>query len=787
MKRFWLPILLCSCAEFLCAVSLEQLPLSSFAPGADTPIAINADHMSADSRQGTVELKGNVQLRFSDVTVSADRATLNRDTGWVTAEGSVMIGSLSAGSWRGDSISFNHKTGEGLFSQGVLNANVQNGSVTILSDGYTRDEKGVFHSGNISLTTCTNASHAWHWHMTGSGSYKHKEFFELNDVVPHFLGIPFFWMPYYYRDLNTHYGVRFMPGYSSKFGAYVRMGYVYPLVGVTDDPFFLYGKTYVDLRTKRGQGVGQELTWGTDTFNQWGRLSLYYAYDNDNKVDDLHAYNWQTSWESHRWSAKLVERLDFTPSDSFRLMSEYVSDAQFRYDYQETSLRDFSQPITIAFYEHRALAWSAGILGSGSLNSFYGGTRRLPELWLSSHAQEFFGIDKLYYESKTTGGWYDRRPAKFEDAIDIHYRWQLGNWSYYKAARFDTRQTLRRPFTLVDGVTFTPRASARFTGYSESADADRNKEGELYRVYGEVGAELKFRFYSDFSQDWRHVLLPYIDWSYVPDISTSDDRTPYAFDQVERSYEWRDQFGIDGFAPPREYNGFKFGFRNLFQKRKDGVRSTVLDFDAYGICVMDDEDETWRYYHRDQIGDGFPHPLRTDKHETGLRVLGFDTAYTPTRDFALNTTLEYDPHEDQMAFLDIHARYMLSSVTLYTGFLYRDHSIYDYYWRDRVKDSVVYGGFIHEINDTLSWSGYIRYNTEATDLEEIGGFLQYNLDCLSFRFNLGFLPETTAEDGYVQDDDFRFSFTFFLRAFPQRDIPEWTTWGNLQVENELGR
>ena len=167
------------------------------------------------------------------------------------------------------------------------------------------------------------------------------------------------------------------------------------------------------------------------------------------------------------------------------------------------------------------------------------------------------------------------------------------------------------------------------------------------------------------------------------------------------------------------------------------------------------------------------------KEDTGLRVLGLDATYKPTDTLTLATDFQYDPEENRLALWDINVRYDLHPITLYAGYLRRHHEIYDYYWADEIKDSVVYGGFIHHINDTFAWSLYVRYNIEDGDLEETGGFFQYNLDCIALRLNVDYLTSYTTDDGWKHDSDFRISLGLWLRAFPHDEDEDWMDWASL--------
>ena len=74
------------------------------------------------------------------------------------------------------------------------------------------------------------------------------------------------------------------------------------------------------------------------------------------------------------------------------------------------------------------------------------------------------------------------------------------------------------------------------------------------------------------------------------------------------------------------------------------------------------------------------------------------------------------------------------------GYLGRDHDLHDYaaspvsQW-NRVNENLLYGGLTHDINETWSWSFYVRYDLRYNELDEVGGYVPYSLDCLVYQVN----------------------------------------------------
>ena len=74
------------------------------------------------------------------------------------------------------------------------------------------------------------------------------------------------------------------------------------------------------------------------------------------------------------------------------------------------------------------------------------------------------------------------------------------------------------------------------------------------------------------------------------------------------------------------------------------------------------------------------------------------------------------------------------------------------------------------MNFTEHWGAkiYARYDSELARLEQISGYLQYNLDCISFRLHSSFEPAFTRDDGSERKAKMRVSFYTWLRAFPEK-------------------
>ena len=85
----------------------------------------------------------------------------------------------------------------------------------------------------------------------------------------------------------------------------------------------------------------------------------------------------------------------------------------------------------------------------------------------------------------------------------------------------------------------------------------------------------------------------------------------------------------------------------------------------------------------------------------------------------------------------------------------------------RPDDSTLFAGSLtFSLSDHWSFNIYSRYEAETSRLEEQSGYLQYNLDCISFRLRGSFYPGFSRNDGTAREDKYRIAFYAWLRAFP---------------------
>lgn len=718
-----------------------------------------ADKFEVNQKTGWIILTGNVKVITDKQQMTSDQAKIHRESGVVQALGHVLIKQPGMGDWRGDYVEYNYKTGKGL----ALNGYLKSKDFGVYAKQMARTEDGLYLADDVSVTTCTNTFDHLHWRVAGDARLKDGDYVEIYDGVPYAFGVPFFYFPYFYRALDVNYGVRVYPGYTSRWGGYVLLSYKLNIYrSEKPDGPIIDATSHLELRSKRGVGVGESIEWNLKRWGE-GELSAFYFWDTKPR-DDNDGQNWSSTIPSERYKLQITHSTDITPRDLFLLRAKYLSDSEVMNDFFEKAHRDESIPINFTSYEHREHALAAGVTVSGPLNDFYGGVARLPEGWLDIVPTPVFNTG-INYESQTRAGYLERHAAYYDRATNPLYQYYPGVWADYQTARGNTAHRLTYPLKFFDAVSLVPRAGYQGTYYQTSDTGD-----SLYRHAGELGAETSMRIVSGWDNGWRHTIEPYLDYSWQPvDWSVDGKNGAYMFDRIDRSFEWLDQFGMDGVWLPYNWHGVRPGVRNLFQTKseKTGAPRTVLDVDTFAAI---------------QLPNSSTSDAEPNINDDGARMVGMKTIFSPIESFQSRAVAEWDTKEERFAYVDLGAQYKLNKkFSAGAGYMARDHEVYDFnpallpQW-NRVDQSVVYTGFTHELTDAWAWSMFVRYDTDIGALDEVGGFLQYSLDCLVFQLRSSYRPPYKRFDGSERDSDFRISFIVWLRAMERKQQNAWDRW-----------
>ena len=702
---------------------------------------VMSDSAEYELDSGWVTFSGNVAIRYQDTELRADRIRYNQKTGEAVADGNVaMTGNDGSLLWRGDHIVVDTNRQEAE-AKGI---DIYSAPFRILADGGNvsteKDKSGadakVYEIDHAVVTTCTNAPGHFHYQF-GTSRLRVRPDRDLAawGATPSLFGVPFFWFPYYWRDLNHHYGFRFEPGYQSSWGAYLLSSYQFPIYRDVESGAFLDSKTSADYRYKRGWAYGERLRWGRGEESK-GWFSAYYLEDEKLPI---------TVADPERYRIRLNQSWNITPADKLLIQGLYVSDDRFMENFFEEEYREMGQPDNHIAYTHYANDYSYGLLGRARLNEFYTQVERLPEAWFNLNSMELGGSG-IYVENSSSAAYLRR---KFDERYDP-------TPEPYDAFRADSATRLSMPLKFGGFLNVVPRAGYRATYYSKTLEeiissniehivatneygdvesftrASDTKEireaGGGMRSVVELGTEVSFKAYG-FWEDtpgniWRHVIEPYADYTFIPEPNLVPAQLRQ-FDDID---------AID------KRNAVRLGLRNRWQVKPVGGA------DIY-----------------ERIYNNIYTDVNLDPATGEKSVSSF---YTETR---------FNPNSWLSAKFDTRYNFDESALDQAALRVTAWHQIFDadVEYRYRADDSSLFlASLTWHINNNWSVNGSGRYEFETSKVEEIGSWLEWRLDCIAFRLYASVKPDfDTSEDGSLKDD-YRISLLFWLTDFVPDHIRE---------------
>ncbi len=700
-------------------------------PVADaSELKISADTIKSDQDSNMVTGEGNVRLEYGDVVLTARKAELNRDNMDFIAEGNVVVKlAAGGGEWKAPAIKGNLKTKKISFGPYRLTSTVWHGG----GKSGASDGEGNVRSKEIWLTSCDREKP--HYSLTASSvKYSDDNTFRANNLVLRFGGVPVFYFPVLWGTTDGSSGYIIKPGYSGKKGAYLRFGRVKK-----------YGEegeasAYVDLMSKRGVGIGADVDYIDEKHTFKSRI--YGILDSD-PPETEHGYDrrFRSRDERYRLSAYYSEEL--APGIDIRLNIDLLSDIEMLSDWFRRDYRRLEQPRSYLDLNYDSEYFSTGIGIRPRLNDFYTVVETLPEYRFDVPRINIAGTS-FQYESRTRLGYYsmkwrdfDRSRPEMFDYLDNEAK-LFEDPNDYESFRAHSQHFIYLPLHLGDFSTFTPRAGIAGTYYSRSSkgkitdtdiadmldvdDPDHPysrtdlkhydaEGGDVMRTAFEFGAEWKSRIYSDWF-DWnsetfrisgvRHVLEPYINYTYAPDPSHDRD-TLYYFDETDR---------LD------RQHFVRFGIDQRLITRRDGGNGTFLRLQSYYDFHFDRGEESERH-----PGD-----------------LGNRLDFTPRKDLAFWTGVVYDAGERKIHRGEAGLRFgEEDKLNFSTRYVFRNGHLSRSVW-----------SMGSSLADISGESSYLKKRFEETDIIACELFIPINpLTSLTVEAEYDFDKSRLSEHRYI--------------------------------------
>jgi len=504
-------------------------------------------------------------IRYGTTVLTADSASVDRDTGEAVADGHVRI-EQGDQLWVGDHIRYNFKTHQ------------------MESEQFRTGKTPVFATGRQLEGNITNQTYIARHALATSDDVKNpasyirashikiipNQYIEMWHAVLFVERVPVFYFPYYRRNIGPHANNwNFTAGDRTAYGPFILNTYTWWVNDAVD------GKFHLDYREKRGIGLGPDVNlnlgqWGTATFK------YYYTHDHDqnagtNGLPDFGPIPQNRQRVYLGWQA--------TPATNLNLkaMVNYQSDAYLEHDFFEGEYLNNPQPNT--FFEQNKYwdNWSLDALTTPELNNFFNQVERLPDVRLTGFRQQVLDTP-VYYDSQSSVGYYKMFYAQTNGVTPF---------ANYSAARVDTYHQLLLPWVFFNWLNVTPRVGGRLTYYSdESGPGGTN--AEAWRGVFNTGIGTSFKA----SQLWpgakssfwdvdglRHVVEPSANYVFVPSPSKTPSQLPQ-FDSALPSLgllpvQFPDYNNIDSVDSE---NVIRLGLHNSLQTKRDGHIDNFVDW-----------------------------------------------------------------------------------------------------------------------------------------------------------------------------------------------------------------
>ncbi len=435
-------------------------------------IHYSGDKLDYDFKNDIILLTGNATLIYKDVKVFADTIRYEPKKEYIYAYSNAIlwVGTQKTESER---MRYNLTTGEGI----SYNAR------THIQKGWFEGEimrkvgEKILNIDYGTFTTCDLPTPHYYFWARELKVYL-DDMVIAKPVILCIQDIPVFIIPYWFFPITKkrRSGLLFPKiGTSTSEGRYVKnISYYYVINDYADCTFIL------DYMEKRGPKFGIEAIY---LIRPWvsGNLTASHIID--------------VIEEKRRWSCNFVHMHNIGRSLSIRAMGNFLSDTQYKTDYEEETLVQLDKRMisNVSITKRWSFGSSGLILEENRdlVTNTY--TRLFPQATFTMHNKEFLGAHLSY--------------------SNLLVNYGIPDTSYQG---FDNRIRLSRPFKVLKFFSLMPSMNYSLTIY------DRDKQGKEYPIREFASYSLSFStivygrtFFR--KPEFRHILTPRISWSYTPE------------------------------------------------------------------------------------------------------------------------------------------------------------------------------------------------------------------------------------------------------------------------------
>lgn len=591
---------------------------------------------------------------------------------------------------------------------------------------------------------------------------------------------PIFWFPYIFANINNT-GIEFLPGYDSRWGAYLMTAYSFP-IGPGGN---IIGKVRGDYRTELGAAFGFDaiFKYGKDD-RSFGEFVSYYADDQQPDRDVGGPGEPDETGDQGRYRVTFKHRLFLTDDIYVTADINLLSDVDFLEDFYPNEFRIDPQPDTYLSVTKWDEFYTLSLLGRWQINDFQDTTERLPELVLDIKQHRIFGLP-FYYDGETSVGQYRRA---FSDTPEF------GEEDYpdYSATRFDTFHQLSFPNQFFGWLNVIPRMGFRATYYSDSGtfqDFGGVTEydpvtGELQTVTGPSIESTPLNSPTPVLQNKGAVFRPVVNFGV--EVSTKVSK---AYERIQSR-----MLGLDGVRHVMQpYANYSLVY-NLGESPQDILQfdrvvpsTQLLPLDFPQFTAVDTID-TWNI-----VRLGVRNRIQTRRDQTTFQWMSLDTFFdvnfdNPYSDASVSNIFNiYRFRPVQWFFLDVESQLPITSqgfTEFNTGFNFMPTKDFSF----RIGHRYIDGNEFFADNSQFDFFAYFRINENwgfslYEQYEYVSNVLQYqrymvHRDLSSWVASFG----AQFRDNQGGDSDMGVLFVLTLKNAPQVTLPGQFDQGTSPIE-----
>ncbi len=290
--------------------SLEPIPVSSSTD--EPPVNFIADEMVFDREKGIVAALGNVEIRFQERSLRADKVSYNRATNIVIAEGNVIIQEPTTETIYGDKVQLSGDLRDGfILNIGIILQDHSRiaGSSGSRTDGQKTEMNHAIYSPCNLCETDPSKPPLWQIKAVKVTHDQNAQVVEYRDAWIEFFGFPVFYTPYFRHPdptVKRKSGLLFPSiGNSSDLGTIIQTPYflnISPHEDATITPILMTAETPIlsaEYRNRLNNGavdVSGSVTANSDDDGDFGTEKGSYGIrghiESEGRFDINQAWRW---------------------------------------------------------------------------------------------------------------------------------------------------------------------------------------------------------------------------------------------------------------------------------------------------------------------------------------------------------------------------------------------------------------------------------------------------------------------------------------------------------------